>query len=72
MWTSDLIATGRQLHVGSMVTSSNSELVTHRCNQMVKAFKELGEIYANLFLSFSLLLNGVQDSPHVLVYFKSL
>lgn len=26
MWTSDLMATGRQLHVGSMVTSSNSEL----------------------------------------------
>ena len=27
MWMSDFIATGRQLHVGSMVTSSNSELL---------------------------------------------
>lgn len=27
MWRSDLMGTGRQLHVGSMVTSSNSELV---------------------------------------------
>lgn len=26
MWRSDLMGTGRQLHVGSMVTSSNSEL----------------------------------------------
>lgn len=27
MWRSDLMGTGRQLHVGSMVTSSNSELM---------------------------------------------
>lgn len=36
MCISDLMATGRQLHVGSMVTSSNSELVKYRWNQTVK------------------------------------
>lgn len=39
IWTSDFIATGRQLHVGSMVTSSNSELVTWIRNQTVKVRK---------------------------------
>lgn len=36
MWISDFIATGRQLHVGSIVTSSNSELIKCRWNQIVK------------------------------------
>lgn len=45
MWISDFIATGRQLHVGSMVTSSNSELVKYRSSQMVKVELKRNTLY---------------------------
>lgn len=65
------MATGRQLHVGSMVTSSNSELGKHIRGPTVRERGGEGEPVMRI-AGLMLLLNGVQDSPHVLVHFQSL
>lgn len=63
------MGTGLQLHVGSIVTSSNSELLKKKVESHIKELKL--ESCGRPKKERNTLLDGVEDSPHVLIHFKS-